>query len=544
MTAPRRALAAAFVAAAAVATQGCDSGPQVQGEVLEGEALVGGEELWRHGLLVVPRAGGRAEFRTLQDPGTVIWTGRLRLPPVTAARSAGSAAVLVSGGRAYLYHGAPESLDDIGAVPDDFSWVSFRGGVSLVGQSRAIVVYRDDGTGDSDGAVNARQIRATGDAAGEVIWAAAAEEGAAVALVETENGRRLVRWGISGSEPDTSIVVEGTLPATLAGWGGEVLLTRGDRLDRWSIGNLQPLTSASTPDGTVDLDGEPGWLATSPSEHRVLVARPADRRIDIYDRYDWGRVASIRTEGPVSALRTSPVTGQMLVFDGEAAWLGTVEGGDPQRLPGEWRDDLPLALLGGRALTVDGERLVLAGGGSHDPAAGDQIAGPPDAWWLPLRWGPRLPVASAPEPEPVDEGVAELGGRTIGLLTMGRPASAALAAVLGGLPGDSAEDDPDGDPAPPGRVGEPAVTVPGPGWYAVARSSETATDLLGLRDSLLGVGYSVIIAPRRGPGGRVTYLLLTGPYDQVDAEMAALELQIQAGIDAWVYEVLRRRESR
>ena len=181
----------------------------------------------------------------------------------------------------------------------------------------------------------------------------------------------------------------------------------------------------------------------------------------------------------------------------------------------------------------------------------DAVEGSADAWWLPFRWGRRLPVASAaivPEDtlEDAEEALDALAdsvppGR-IGLLTVGR------AGRTSNRSPETSDDPAPGDAdfqefeefAPrPQRADDAAAPLPElpGGFYAVALSSRQLAALGQMRQLLDRSGYSTHVLRRMDEANDIWYRLLVGPYaTRPDAEDAALELRRERGIDAWVHE--------
>ena len=511
-------LKAGVFATLLVALSACDRAPTDQPEPLEGADLVTGSSLARHGLLVISSTGGVAEFRSVEDPSVVRWTGRLTLPATTAAHSLGSAAVIRHEAGASLYRpsASPETLTPLPDVPGHARWIGSAEGGAFVASGWALAVTPS----------GSMAIRAEG----EILWAAPAAGGRVVALVEAAGGPQLAVWDAGAESPTVSRAIGTRGPIVLTGWGSQVVTTAEDgrSLVTWSVPELESSE-------VFELEAPPVLLATSPSHHRLFAASSSRPWLLAIDRYDWEQVGSTSVDVPPTALRTSLTGDRVVGFDGSASWA--VEAGETHKLslPGEWRADLPIALPTGAILvsTADGVRRV-----SSDGADLGMVDGPADGWWLPFRWGPRLPVTAevvAPE-DTIDEAQRPpTSDRRIGLLTMGTVAGRAVAAPRPRSEGGAGER---------AAVAEESVSAATPssglmgGFYAVATSSRQLTNLGRLRQSLEGSGYSTHVLRRVDEANDTWYRLLVGPYSsRPAAEAVARELRRERGIDAWIHEV-------
>ncbi|MYA32844.1 MAG: SPOR domain-containing protein [Gemmatimonadales bacterium] len=483
----------------------CGSPPEDQPDPLEGVALVSGSSLERYGLLVIPRDGGVAQFRSIESPSAVRWTGRLSLGSVTAAHSLGSAVVLQRGRRLHLYATSPvEAETPLPDAPAAGRWIPSPSGGAFVSGERILAIT----------ATRTAEVSA----GGAVHWAAPAAGDRVVALVEGAGGPELAVWEAGESQPAATRTIGTSGPVALAGWGRTIVTASEDGrgLTEWSIPELEAAEGA-------EIGGAPSALAISPSQHRVFAASPDRPGFTVIDRYDWREVGSSRVEAPLETLRPGMTGDRLVAWDGSKAWSARAGEAGLNAVPGEWRADLPLALPGGAVLvsTESGLGLLRPDG---DVTA---VEGPPDAWWLPFRWGRRLPVASAavvPEDtlEDAEEALDALAdsvppGR-IGLLTVGRTSNRSPQIL--------------GDPVP----GDPLQELPA-GYYAVAQSSRQLGTLGQRRELLDGPGYSTHVLRRMDAAGDIWYRLLVGPYEtRPEAERASLELRRERGIDAWIHE--------
>ena len=500
----------------------CGGSPPSDPDPLDGADLVAGTSIPRHGLLVVPRSGGPAELRAIDNPSRIRWAGTADLPPSVEAHALDRSIVLRSAdGSVSVFQPSGELIREVGTVPDGARWVQSDRGGAFVWGTRALVVTDEE----------SRSL----DAGMTVTWAAPAAGDRSVLLTVSEDGPRLELWEGDASEPTSVRAVDSRGPALLTAWGTEVVLGEGDggrRLVAHTLPDLEP-TEETT------LGRSPVFLASSPSQHRLFVASAGESRIEAIDRYAWEPVERTATGAPVTEVRPGVTGDVLLAFDGAQIWAVRAGSSDRVEIGSDWRADLPLGLPGGVVLGAITGTVRL-----FDLVSGDvqDVEGPADAWWLPVRWTPRRvePAVSAPDLEETaeslpDESEARERGLNIGLLTAGRVAGrrvATLPSAPSGLP--SATDAPASTGAVPGP--DPFSSIPG-GFYAVASSSRQLESLGRLRRSLEDSGYPTEVLSRRDEANDLWYRLMVGPYaSRDDAEDAARSLQRERGISAWIHE--------
>lgn len=491
----------------------CGGAPADQPDALEGTALVAGTSLSRYGLLVIPRSGGTAEFRAIDDPSTVRWTGRVELPATAEAHGTGRSIVLRDAdGAAIRYTPSPEAVLPLGEVPAHARWVEAAGGGAWIASGWALVVDENQ----------ARELSAEG----EILWASPASGGRAVALIASGAGASLAVWEPGADEPAQSRAVETRGPALVTGWGSEVVIPSpdGGELLAFSLPGLEPVASAS-------IGAPPVALANSPSQHRILAGSQVRPRLMFVNRYAWTESGDRGLDGPAVRIRTATTGDGAIVSDGETLWATRIGRSGVDRIPGAWRGDLPILLAGDAVLTLVGTGLHRYSADGDDLGAVD---GPIDAWWIPLRWGPRAPVtavAVAPE-DTVESEETPSGERAVGMMTLGRVSGRTVATVPSGPPSRAAERLPTDAPD---AVDAPSLPA---GFYAVATSSRELRSLQDLRGALDGSGYSTHVMPRRDEANDLWYRLMVGPYpSRAEAEAAARELRRDRGIDAWIQDI-------
>ncbi|MFV1986605.1 MAG: SPOR domain-containing protein [Gemmatimonadota bacterium] len=498
----------------------CDGSPSLYPEPLEGASLVAGTSIPRHGLLVVPRAGGVAELRATDDPSRVRWTGTVELPATQRAYSLGRSVVLhAEDGAVTVFQPSGEVIREVGRVPPEAKWIPGQTGGAFVWESSALVLTQEE----------TRSITTTD----RVAWAAFAAGGRVVLLTGAGSTARLEVWEAGAEEPSSIHPVVSQGPALLTGWGREVILPEGDdgrTLVERVLPDLEPTERTR-------LDRAPIILAASPSQHRLFTASAGNSRLESIDRYGWKTLGRTTLDGPVLDVRPAMTGGLVLAFDGARIWAVRAGETEPVQVGSDWRIDLPLGLPGPRVLGVVGGSVRvfdLEGGSPVD------VDGSSDAWWLPVRWTPRRvePVVRAPSLASEEEGVAEdtdarAQPLNVGLTTLGRVAGRAVPAR-----GEAGIDFVGEASAERAGEGDPFTVIP-EGFYAVATSSRQFQTLQALKVSLEGSGYATEVLTRRDEANELWYRLMVGPFrSRSEAEEAATRLQRERGISAWIHEAI------
>ena len=520
---PSRSLAcfgACVVVTLLASVTACGSPPTDQPEPLYGADLVAGTSLERHGLLVIPRKPGVAEFRSMEDPSTTRWTGRLILPATTAAYGLGRAVVVRHQGGASLYTPSPESLTLLPNVPPQAKWISSSSGGAFVAGGWALTVTSS----------TSRVITADG----EILWAAPIADDRAVGLIDSPSGPKLVVWEAEEEIPSNTRSVSTRGPVIVTGWGNEVVGTSNDGtgLIRWSIPDLESVE-------VLKIENRVAALATSPSQHRIYVVMVANPELLAVDRYDWQVVGSVHNDEHFEALRISKTDDRILAYDGTTVWSMRAGGTNKMAIPSQWRSDFPISLLDGSTLVLDSVGLGVYGAdGSYMKA----VDGPLSAWWIPVHWGPRAPVmavSSTPEDTVGQLELSPISPRGIGLLTMGSTAGRA-----------SVPRRRDATVSPDSRAAPNSSTTPdtqvrsllNSGFYVVVNSSRQLVSLEGLEEALEGSGYSTHVVPHVDEASNMWYRLLVGPYiSRSSADTVSSKLRRERGIDAWIQEIDRQR---
>lgn len=497
--------------AAAVAAAACDGGPgrpEGAGTApdVEGTALITGAGPDRWSLLTIPRDGGVARARALDEPARVVWEGSTRLPPAREVRLVEGPVVLLVGrdGALRRYDPRADRLSRVGELAEGARWAGWdRYGLWVEPDRSGLLAVGPEGSWRFELAARPR-------------WAMPVEGGRVAALVEEGEGGSLWLVDRGGSEPQARARDGFAAPGLVTAWGRRLALSAGGEVRFYAVPSL-------TASGAVSVGGPITAMAASPSSHELYVAVDDPPRLMRVERFGMRAEEMTALPRPATAVRPSVLGGTVLLHDGRAPLRVPVGGGDTARTAGGWRGDLPLALPDGRVVTVredDGAALWSRDGGA------EPLDAPADRRWAAVRWNP------APPPVVAD--------RVSGTASADSPGT-------GGAAPDTAPLAPDTAPAPGAEAPAPATgeaapdtarDAPPPGFYAVVAAAREPDGVRELLDRLEGAGYPVAIQLHRDDAGRTWHRGLVGPYDdRSGAEAAARQLRRERGTSAWVTEL-------
>lgn len=499
-------LAAALVAAA------CDGGEERPADrpggepEMEGAALltVAGADRWS--LLTVPRDGGVARARALDEPARVIWEGETRLPPAREIRLVAGPVVLLrdAEGTVHRYDPRSDRLDRVGQVAGEAVWSGWdRYGLWVESERSSVLEVGPEGSWRYELRARPR-------------WATPVEEGRVAALVDEDEGATLWIVARGESEPSARASDGFSGPGLVTAWGKRLVLPAGDAVRFLAVPSL-------TASGEVAVEGTVTAMAASPSSHEIYVAVDDPPRLMRVQRF--GKRVREMTELPRPAreLRPAVLGSALMVADGGVPLRVPVDGGGTVRTAGEWRQDLPLALPDGSVVVPgdDGPALWRPDGESEglDVSAGRR--------WAAVRWNP------APPPV-VSDRVAGAGSEA------DSPAAEAA---------DTASRDTSADPAardsfPVPEGAEPSIEeteeadVLASGFYAVVTAAREPDGVRELLDRLEQGGYPTSVQTYRDDAGQTWYRGLVGPYDERGgAEAVARQLRRERDMSVWVTEL-------
>ncbi len=504
--------------AAALAAAGCDGGPERPSDAaggppeVEGSELLAGGGAARWSLLTVPREGGVVRARSLDDPSRVVWEGRTRLPPAREVRLVEGPVVLLraAGGTVRRYDPRTDRLSRVGEVSDGARWGGWdRYGLWVEPDRSSVLAVGPEGSWRYQLGARPR-------------WATPVDGGRVAVLVDDDGGEAAAVWlvGRGASEPEARTRDGFSGPGLATAWGKRLVLPAGDAVRFYSVPSL-------TGGGEVEVGGPVTAMAASPSSHELYVAADDPPRLTRVERFAMRVREMTGLPRPVRALRPAVLGSAVLAHDGEGALWVPVGGGDTARAPGRWREDLPLALPGERAVVArdGGAALWRRDGSTVD------LDVPGRRRWAPVRWNPAPPPVVSDRVDGTAAGDTPSAGS-------GRPdtvpADTAAAAT-----GDTAGPEGAAASADTGGAAEPAAgEVPPPGFYAVVTAAREPAGVERQLERLEGAGYPVALQVHRDDAGRRWYRGLVGPYEErPGAEAAARQLRRERGTDAWVTEL-------
>jgi hypothetical protein len=215
------------------------------------------------------------------------------------------------------------------------------------------------------------------------IWGAAGGRGL---VAVAESGGQVLYATSGGALADRRPVPAGRLAVTP--WGDAAAVVSDSAV---SVVDLQRAVRPRR----LRLSGTPLAAAYSASGHRLFVATDAPD-VELFDRFELTRVATIRVPAPAAALRADPF-GRFLLGRTDEGVLLVPLGGDTARLlPGSWQEDLPATAPDGTLLVRRGSDVVALRPedgkerGRVKDGAGDR--------WLIVPWDPRRPALQVARP--------------------------------------------------------------------------------------------------------------------------------------------------
>lgn len=479
-----------------------DAGPAPE---LEGAPLMTDADRRRWSLLTVPREGGVARVRALDEPGRVTWEGETRLPAAREIRLLEGPTVLLRApdGAVHRYEPRSDRLSRVGSVAGAARWSGWdRYGLWIDGDGSSLLEVGPEGTWRYELGARLR-------------WAAPVEEGRVAAVVEEDGETALWLVARGADEPEARARDGFAPPGLVTAWGKRLVLadSAAGRLRVFAVPSLTEV-------GQVEVGGPVTAMAASPSSHEIYVAVDDPPRLMRVRRF--GRQVHEMAELPrrVRELRTAVLGGAVLGHDGSGVFRVPVEGGDTVRVAGDWREDLPLELPDGGILVSreGGPALWTAGGERTLDVAGDRA-------WAPVRWNP------APPPVVTDR-IAGSGDEPEATPAPDSARGDSVPAGEGDTLRTGARDTV--PPAPPEAEGE----APEPGFYAVVTAARDTGGVRSLLDRLAGAGYPTAVQTYRDDAGRRWHRGLVGPYqERSGAEAAARQLRRERGMTAWITEL-------
>jgi WD40 repeat protein len=201
-------------------------------------------------------------------------------------------------------------------------------------------------------------------------------------LAMSDSGDSALSVFSTGDQPPTTVAIPAGRTAATH-WGDLLAVTTASGLTLYEPRASEPVRSlAMTP--------APHTVAFSPSGHRLYAAGD-ENLLEVYDRYSDELISSIPLPGPITAIRSDPFGGWLLLraATADSIWIVDV-GGD--RLIGSaatgWEADLP-TIIGNALLLRQGEDVVALD--LEDDAFAEQgrIADGADDVYLTVAWTPR-----------------------------------------------------------------------------------------------------------------------------------------------------------
>ncbi len=482
-----------------------------------GAELVVGSSIDEWTLLSVPKRGGPAELRSLSDPATVLWSGRVDIPVVVAAHALQDGPIVLrsDSGDVFAYQRVSDEVLHLDSIAPASEWIAY-------GSSG---VYLDRDAGEVLHISHAGTWRYT--VSDPILWASPLDDETVGLLVRSASGTRLLILQRAETTPAEESGAALTGPGVALAWGRRLALVSDDRYALRFV-TIAPITEVAS----VDLPGKPTAIAASPSSHEVYIAVDNPPRLVAVNRFNQSRRDLGRFQDAIREIRPSLLGESLLVWDGRRAWHVAVAGTGAVPLEADWRADLPLGLPGGRILASRGEQLLMLDvAGREDP-----LEPSADRFWLPVHGDAAGQTIVADEirgRRVADSTRIDAEGREVVLAPASRADDDGFEDGAGLDPTDGGLDPTDGtidaSASPPSDP---------PGFYAIVGSARQQSGITDLVESLASSGYPTRVQSFPDDAGDIWYRGLVGPYrTRPEADAAARQLTRERKLQAWVTEI-------
>lgn len=521
--------------------KGGESPPDGEAAPVRGAALVAGSAVQDWALLVIPRSGGLAELRALEDPSRSLWAGKTPLPPSEEAYPLTDGTVILHGSRGRLYRYEPrrDALTEVGRADDPGAPASQGGRRTWIDRAESSVITV------SESEVWSRSLESP------VLWAAPTGDNSVVVARVAPSSPRALELALIAREPagqspvtvdkdrELGVSPQVALPGLVTAWGHRLVFADPGS-DALLIVGLPQLRLESR----VPLSAPLMALAASPSSHEIYAALGSPSRVMAIGRFSGQQRRLAELPGEVLEIRPSLLGAFLMARLADEVAFVPLDGRRGVTIQAEWRADLPLGLPGDRILARGKNGLFLWQRGS--PSGGSVLAmpGPVDAWWLPVRWRPppsrflasgdTLGRVATPdqkgEPAPAADTVAAEDFPEPSATALAAPDSDTDAAPVSGAIG--------GVPAPAAREASVGSARLPPGFYVIVSSSQASGGIVTLREQLSSAGFRTLVQRHRDEANEIWYRTLVGPYDtREDAEAATRQLRRERGLRGWISEI-------
>jgi hypothetical protein len=331
-------------------------------------------------------------------------------------------------------------------------------------------------------------------------------------IVVGEQGKDALLWHLW--PPETRIVDSARIP----GMAGSRRLQAGDRVIFVGEARVTAVRGRDLEPGRViDLDGQVGPVAATPSGDRVYVALRGERQLQVVPRDGSDDIEEIELPGEVSELRMDPLGRYLLArpSKGDSAWVIAL-GSQSVRgaVATQWRPDLPLVAPDGRLLLAAGNDVRVVDAETLTPSATARGAG--RDFWHVVSWNgfrPRDSRLDAPVQFETGDSAAE------GFSDSVDPGGAFSGATP--LPAEPAPPDPTPQAAP----------AHAPVWYVSLASHATEVAARAEAERVV-IGGVPAMVQRGDAGGRVVFRVVVGPYTTRGAAEGA---GAASGRSHWVF---------
>ena len=455
---------------------------------LDRTAWLGNAEGW--GLIGLPVEGGALTYRRASNLEAPTWLPPVLEPVARASSANGSIWTQLDEGLAFYEYGTGHLRTYDDDVP-----AGTQLALSLDQGRRALLIGADSASLRTVGAGQPLSFKFEVPIRKLIV----ADDERTLAVLESDSGAELAALNVSEGTIEARRQIGGLRDLVVTAWGREVYYLGSEQgvLYGLAIADLEEIGRLALPEGG-DL------VAATPSAHRLYVASGSG--LYVFSRPGGRTIRRVDLPGEATDLRFGITGANLLVrLNGGERFAVLQVGIDSLlgELAGEWDEDLPVALPGGRLVNRADGQLQLYELPSLNELT--RVSEDGDRLWIAVEWQPPRPREASQR-------------RALARLTSEE------------APEPKADEEDQEQAAADGELGA--------GYYAVVLAARSVGGVDALVSRLRSVGYPGVLDRHTDAMGVEWYRAMIGPYPtRTRGEAAARELGARYGYKPWILTI-------